>query len=33
MSVDVVLRSEDLNHGQMYEGVRVQNPFTDDGER
>lgn len=25
-----VLWSEDLNHGQTYEGVRVQNPFVDD---
>jgi predicted nucleic acid-binding protein len=28
-----VLWSEDLNHGQTYEGVRVQNPFAVDSER
>ncbi|HOU12565.1 MAG TPA: PIN domain-containing protein [Anaerolineae bacterium] len=25
-----ILWSEDLNHGQIYEGVQVQNPFVDD---
>jgi len=28
-----ILWSEDLNHGQTYEGVRVQNPFAGDSER
>ncbi len=28
-----ILWSEDLNPGQMYEGVRVQNPFAGDSER
>lgn len=28
-----ILWSEDLNHGQMYEGVRIQNPFAVDSDR
>jgi len=28
-----IIWSEDLNHGQTYEGVRVHNPFADDSER
>jgi len=28
-----ILWSEDLSHGQMYEGVRVQNPFAVDSDR
>jgi len=28
-----ILWSEDLNHGQTYEGVRIQNPFVTNDER